>query len=799
MIHQPTTSTSDGSAKPVNHKRLDQVIAEWYGHVLLRYRWAFILGSLLLFALGASGIPHAGFNSSYRVFFGPDNPQLRAFDDFQAIYVQDDNVGIVIHHPDQPVFSNEVLETTRSLTAALWKTEHVTRVDSVTNYQHTHVIQDDLFVDDLVSTLPLTEEELREKQRIALAEPLLNGLLLSSDGRVTQVNARVLFPSLEENPNVASDIYVAVENLIADEQALYPDIEYRIVGIVATNHAFAKTPEDEMSTMLPLMLGLTIIALALLVRSTWGVILPLLVVLVSIMFTLGMSGHLGILLTAVSFAFPQILLAIAVAYSVHIVVSYTRLRREGSNREEAVYVTIVKNLTPIFLTAVTTAIGFLSMLLNEVPPVQDLGILVGIGVLFTFTISVTFLPALLTVCPCGVKPIPTPASGVPKQQEWTVWLGNFVVTHYRPLFYGLLFIVAGSSVFIARLELNNNPLDYFKIGTWHRDATEFVDANLTGVTFTDYSLLSGRPNGITDPAFLSKVEAFTEYVSRIPEVAHVTSIVPIMKRLNKNLHADDPSYYQLPETQELAAQYLLLYTMSLPFGLDLTNQINVDYSSTRVTVTMYKVNGKRHMEILDDISMWVSAHMPEVKAQGVGTWVMFTYLSQRVIHGMIQSLILALILITIVCVVTFRSVRLGAISLIPNALPILLTFGVWGMLGDHIDFAVSIVATAALGVIIDDTIHLLVRYQRSRENGELHGDAFRYALREVGHALLFTSLVLVVGFGLFVLSGFRINSSMGAMMSLSIAFALAFDFLCLPGILMKFDKKTPHEASAHMA
>ncbi len=777
----------------MSHKRLDRVIAERYSQALLRYPWGFIIGSLLLFALGASGISNTGFNSSYRVFFGPDNPQLLAFDEFQAVYVQDDNVAVVINHPDKSVFSNEVLETVRSLTAALWKTQYVTRVDSVTNYQHTQVTEDDLLVDDLVPALPLTPEELHEKQKIALAEPLLNGLLLSPDARVTQVNARVLFPSLEENPNVASDIYVAVEQLVTHERAAHPDIDYRIVGIVATNHAFAKAPEDDMRTMLPLMIGLTIISLALLVRSTWGVILPLLVVLLSIVFTLGMSGHFGILLTAVSLAFPQILLAIAIAYSVHIVVSYTRLRREGLNREDAIHVTILKNLTPIFLTAVTTAIGFLSMILNEVPPVQHLGILVGVGVLFTFVISVTLLPALLAVCPCGVKPMPAPPPGGHKQQEWTVSLGRFVVENHRPLLYGLLFIVAGSSIFIARLELDNNPLNYFKIGTSHREATEFVDANLTGVTFTDYSLQSGQPNGITNPAFLAKVEAFTEYVGTFPEVAHVNSIVPIMKRLNKNLHADDPAYYQLPATQELAAQYLLLYTMSLPFGLDLTNQINVDYSSVRVTATMHKISGKRHIEILDQIEGWVAANMPEISTKGVGTWVMFTYLSQRVIYGMINSLILALILITIVCVVTFRSLRLGLISLVPNALPILLTFGVWGMLGDHIDFAVSIVATAALGVIIDDTIHLLVRYQRSREEGRQRGQAFQYALNDVGHALLFTSIILVVGFGLFLLSGFRINSSMGAMISLSIAFALAFDFLCLPGLLMKFDKKTANE------
>ncbi len=772
-------------------KRIERDWAQWYGRTVVQRPWMMIIGSLLLFALGVAGLPKAGFNSSYRVYFGKDNPQLQAFDDFQAIYTKDDNVTVVIHHPNKPVFSNEVLETVRDLTAALWKTAYVTRVDSLTNHQHTEVSKDDLIVDDLITRLPLSDTELSVKKEIALNEPLVNGFLLSPDGRVTQINARVLFPSLEENPNVASDIHAAVERLIAQERETHAEIEYRINGIVATNHAFASAPKIDMKVMMPIMVGLIVVFLAALVRSTAGVVLPLVVVLLSIFFTLGLAGHLGILLTPVSAAFPQILLAVAIAYSVHIMVSYARLRRTGLDRNEAVQATLENNLTPIFLTALTTAVGFLSMTLNEVPPVRHLGILVGGGVLFTFVVSVTFLPALLAICPCGIKPsrsLADPLQGQHRHPEWTDWLGEFVVRRYQWLFYGILGLTVLGSLFILRLELNNNPIDYFKLGTPYRETAEFVDANLTGVTYTDYSLDSGHASGITDPAFLAKVAAFGEYLATIPEVTHVNSIVPIMRRLNMNMHADDPAYYRLAESQALAAQYLLLYTMSLPFGLDLTNQINVDYSSTRVTATMHKISAKRHREILRQAEDWAAEHMPGIKVDGVGAWVMFTYLSDRVIRGMLKSLALALVLITAVCVLTFRSFRLGMLSMIPNGLPIVLTFGVWGMLGDHVDFAVSIVATAALGVIVDDTIHLMVRYQRNKRSGLESSRAYQAALKDVGHALLFTTIILVVGFGLFILSGFRINSSMGIMISLSIALALLCDFFFLPGVLMKFDR-----------
>lgn len=783
------------SNSPENSKN-SRTFPEVYSRLVVRYRWWMVLIPLLVVAAGLLGISKAGFNSSYRVFFGKDNPELLAFDAFQAIYSKEDNVSVVIYHPQKPVFSNEVLETIQDLTAALWKTEPVTRVDSITNYQHTTVVEDDLLVDNLITRLPLSEEELKAKEQIALKEPLLSKLLISEDGRVTQVNARVLFPSLEENPNVARDIFASVEGLIKKEQEKHPDIEYRISGIVAINTAFSKTPEQEMRAIMPIMLGLIIVTMTILIRSIGGVVFPFLIVLLSIVFTLGMSGHLGIRLTPVSAAFPQIIMSVAIAYSIHLVVSYSRLRRTGMDRKESVRIAMEKNFTPILITAITTAIGFFSMTLNEVPPVQHLGILVGLGVIFTFFISVTLLPALLVICPCGIRPSKLVAHPQQKRQaqeqqaiEWTDRLGDFVVRRFQSVYYIILGVTVVACLFILRLELDNNPINYFKEGTWYRDIAEFVDANLTGVSFTDYSLESGQENGITDPAFLAKVEAFSEYLETIPEVVHVNSIVPVMKRLNKNLHADDPDYYRLPDSKELTAQYLLLYTLSLPFGLDLTNQINVDYSSTRVTATMKKISGNRHKEILKGVEEWGAEHYPELKLKGTGSWVMFTFLSDRVIRGMLKSLALALVLITLVCIVTFRSLRLGILSLIPNALPILLTFGIWGMLGDHVDFAVSIVATAALGIIVDDTIHLMVRYQRNKNKGMEKGDAFREALQDVGHALLFTSIILTVGFGLFIRSGFRINSSLGSMVSLSIILALVFDFLFLPSVLMKFDRE----------
>ncbi len=769
---------------------IKNVFTERYSQLVIQHPWLIVTACLLLFSLGAAGLPHAGFNSSYRVFFGKDDPHLQAFKEFEAIYANEDNIAVVLHHPQKPVFSNEVLQSVRDLTDALWKTSYITRVDSVTNFQHTEVVEDDFIVRDLIPPLPLTEAELRKKERIALNEPLAKGPLLSPDGSVTRINAKVLLPLQDQNPMGPSDLYAAVDQLIQWEREKHSDITYRISGAVAMIHAFSTVPRDDLRSMIPLMLGFTAVLMTVLVRSTWGVLLPLTVVLLSIVFTLGLSGHLGIQLTVISSTFPLILFAVVIAYSIHVVMGYTRSRRAGLNREASVEATIRKNLTPIFLSALTSSAGFLSLTLNEIPPIRDLGILVGSGVLFTFLMTVAFLPASLALCPCGIKfttPLDTQHGGE-SYSDWTVWLGHIVTQKHTWLYYILLGLAVAGSLFIYRLELDNNPINYFKPGNWYRQSAEFVDAELGGSSYTEFSFDTGRSYGITNPTFLEQVEAFTEYLLTIPEVTHVNSIVPIMKRLNKNLHADDPSFYRVPDNQELAAQYLLLYTMSLPFGLDLTTRINVDYSSTRVTATLKKISAKRHLEILTQIEAWAAQHIPGLSVQGVGPWVMFSHQTERVIRELLKSLVLALMVISIACGLAFRSLRLGILSLMPNGLPILLTFGLWGIIGEYVDIGVSIVASAALGVIVDDTIHLLFGYRRAKERGIDKALAFRSALKEVGHELLLTTMILVVGFGLFLLSDFRMNATFGVMISSSLAIALVYDFLFLPGMLMRFDR-----------
>jgi hypothetical protein len=260
-----------------------------------------------------------------------------------------------------------------------------------------------------------------------------------------------------------------------------------------------------------------------------------------------------------------------------------------------------------------------------------------------------------------------------------------------------------------------------------------------------------------------------------------------MKRLNKNMHGDDEAYYRLPEERDLSAQYLLLYELSLPFGLDLNNQINIDKSSTRFTAILESVSTQHALALEKRAQKWLRENAPpEMASHGASPLIMFSHIAKRNIDSMMIGNTLALLLISAILIAVLRSFKLGLISTVPNLVPMFMTFGLWGWVVGEIGLAVSVVAPVALGIIVDDTVHFLSKFRRARvELGKTTEEAIRYSFHTVGPALFLTSLILVCGFLVLTFSGFRMNVQLGYMTTISIIFALLADFLFLPTLIMK--------------
>lgn len=756
-----------------------------YGEWLVRWRYAVLVLVVVLVATAASGIRFLTFKTDYRVFFSSDNPQLQAFEQLQNTYTKTDNVLFVVAPKHGDVFTPETLASIIELTEDAWQIPYSIRVDSLTNYQHTEARGDELIVDDLVPEAEGLDASALERIRdIALHEPLLRNRLISANGSVTGVNVTIQLPDPDEQTGEeVATVTGFARDMVRKLRAANPDLDVYLTGMVVMNNSFPEVILHDQRTLVPMMFAVVLITLILLLRSFPATVATFLVIVFSVLSAMGLAGWAGVALTPPSATSPTIILTLAVADCVHVLISFLHAMRRGLDKTTAMVESLRINLQPVMLTSLTTAIGFLSMNFSDAPPFRDLGNIVATGVMVAFLISVSFLPALMLVLPVSVKP------GARRRSRLMDRFADTVVARRTSLFYGMGLIVLMLVVFIPRNELNDEFIKYFDRSVPFRTATDFSSTHLTGIYTIDYSLSAGESGGISNPEFLRAVDEFARWYEQQPEVLHVNTLTDVMKRLNRNMHADEPRWYRLPEERNLAAQYLLLYEMSLPYGLDLNNQIDVDKSATRLTATVKNISSNEMLALEERAQRWLHENAPGMQATGASPSVMFAHIGHRNIKSMLTGTTVALVLISLILIIALRSVKIGLISLVPNLTPAAMSFGLWGLLVGEVGLGLSIVTGMTLGIVVDDTVHFLSKYLRARREQQLTSpDAVRYAFASVGTALWVTSLVLIAGFLVLTLSPFKLNADMGLLTAITIAFALAADFLFLPPLIMKVDK-----------
>ena len=758
-------------------------IASGLGTFVVNHPWLIIFLTLILVAAAAAGIKNFEFTNNYRIFFGKDNPQLLAFDAVQNTYSKSDNLMFVLEPENGDVITRENLQAVVELTKEAWQLPYSSRVDSITNFQHTVAEEDDLIVEDLViAPLSSTEARLAYIKQVALQEPLLNNRLVSPSGHVTGVNVTMQLPGT--NPMEAMEIAAVARKMAAEFTKTHPDIKVHLTGMVMLNNAFGEASMADNKTLVPLMYGIVILVLILCLRSFTGTVSVVVLMFFSIISAVGLGIWMGIKITPTAAISPTIILTMAVADCVHFLVTMLHNMRLGRDKKEAIQESLRINLQPIFLTSATTAIGFLSLNFSDAPPFRDLGNIVAMGVIIAFILAVTFLPALMVILPVKVR------QKEELDNSYMKSLAEFVIRRRKALLVGNCLLAFGLIVLIPLNELNDEFVKYFDETIEFRRATDFLNENLGGIYSIEYAMDTGTVGAISEPVFLSQVDAFKNWLFKQSEVVHVNTISDTFKRLNKNMHGDEHEWYRLPEQRDLAAQYLLLYEMSLPYGLDLNDQINLDKSGIRVIVTMHNLSTKQMLDIEQRINDWLQINMSEVNIAGASPVLMFSHIGKRNVIRMLIGTLAALVLISIILIAAFRSLKLGLISLIPNLIPAGMSFGIWALIDGRIGLSLSVVTGMTLGIVVDDTVHFISKYQRARiDHGYNSKDAVRYAFSTVGVALWITSAVLISGFIVLSTSHFTMNNGMGLMTAITIAIALFMDFLLLPPLLMSMEKK----------
>ena len=637
---------------------------------------------------------------------------------------------------------------------------------------------------NLVDPQELTRAEARSRVRdVALSDPRIAGGLLSLKGDVSVVNVTIEMP--EENLLAAgAEIAEFARSIASEAEERFPGIDLRIVGTVMVNQTFVEASLSSQLIFLPASLFLMAVILGVLTRGWPGVLATWIVIVFSILASVGLGGWAGLPLTPPISPAPTIVLMIVVANCVHLLVAVQQRLRAGDSKHDAIIEAIRLNLHPVFLASLTTALGFLSMNFSEVPPYRHLGSFVAFGIAASFVLSVTFMPALLSFLPIRA----TKARRLPGPSMKR--LADFALRHRKALLWGWLVVVPAMMVAIPRNELNDVLVHFFDESVEFRQDTDFMDEHLSGNTLLEYSLQASAEGGITDPLFLAEVANFADWYREQPAVRHVAVVTDTFLQLNKSMHGDDPAAYRIPESQELAAQYLLLYELSLPQGLDLNNQIDRSRSATRVSISAQTLYSKDVLELNARAEAWLEENAPYVAGvNSTGPASLFAYIGQRNIRAMLVGTVVVLLAISAILLFALRSLRLGLVSIAPNLIPAVLGFGVWGLTVGQVGLSLSVVVAMTIGIVVDDTVHFLSKYRRARrEHGQSSEEAVRYAFDTAGRALLTTTVVLVAGFLIFVFSPFVPTAEVGVLTAMIIGFALIADLSLLPALLATVDR-----------
>ncbi|HAS8611546.1 TPA: RND family transporter [Vibrio vulnificus] len=743
--------------------------------------WTLII-SLMAIVATAMGAKNLYFRGDYNIFFDGSNAQLQAFDEIQTTFAKTDNIALVLAPKSGDVFDQRTLTQIQEMTEQAWQVPYSSRVDSLANYQHTEAVDDDLLVEDLLyQSYPLTAERIAKVRAVAMSEPILVNALVSEKGDVAVINITMQMPGVDETAEV-NEVVAYVEQMLSHYRAEYPDVTIYKAGIIAMNHSFAMAAQNDSATLVPTMLLVILVFLTLMLRSFLSVLATLVVIIGAIIATLGIVGWAGMFLHVASVNVPTLIMTLAVADCVHVIASMRHFMRQGMPKSQAIHRSVTLNFVPIIITSVTTAIGFLMMNMSDSPVLRDFGNLSALGVMIACVLSVSLLPALLNLLPVRFS-----AKQAAKSSDIMDKLADLVVHRRNVLLPLSIVVIAGSVALIPYNKVNDESVKYFDTSSEFRQAADFMEQRIGGMTTMSIAIKTHQSQGIASPEFLEVLGEFTRWLREQPETDHVASLSDIYKRLNKNMHGDDSAYYALPAERELAAQYLLLYEMSLPFGLDLSNQVNVDKSSVKLQLTVKNLGSVELVALEERIYQWFASNAPRYQVVASSPSLMFAHIGETNMASMLSTLPITLILISALMIFALRSWRLGVISLVPNIAPAVIGFGLWALISGEINLGLSVVVTLTLGIVVDDAVHFLAKYQHARKEGQNAEQAVRYAFHTVGRALWITTVVLVAGFSVLAMSQFRLNSDMGQLSAIVIFVALVIDFVLLPSLLMRFD------------
>jgi uncharacterized protein len=688
----------------------------------------------------------------------------------------------------QDIFNRDTLAVVDSLTDFLERQEAVTQVRSITKYQYLRGTEDNLSVEDLFVNQRAdnpSDIDINQARYIAGAEPLLQDVLITPELTETRIAARIRYE--KESPTHKVELVKNLYQFVAEKKFIEQGHQIHFGGQPIFDEQFETRNKSDSALLYPLMAIIMIAVLWISFRSWYITLLPWAVIIAGIMVLNGIQGLLGYPHSVVDQALVPTMIIIGIGVSIHLIVDFIN-KHKTMDRLIAAQGSVRELWLPSFFTTATTSIGFIALSVTEIIPIKEMGILGAIGPWILFVASFSLLPAILSY---RKQSATTKTDGYTAEiiQNFANTIPEFTLRHRKTILVTSTLLFLATFAALGTIKVDTNFVEYFRKDNPARQDMLYFDKHFDGAMTMEVIIDSGRENGIKEPAFLQRVAAFENFLEERESTGKILSILDFLKEVKQSMNEEKPQFYVLPDTANEAAQLLFLYENAGPEE-DLSDMRDFDNRYLRLTVPMINAPASVTERELNEIKNVITRDFSDLSITLTGVKLLFqaqdTYTSQ----GMIKSFAVSLIVISLFFFVLFRSIRLGLYCIIPSVLPILIVGAATGLLGIPLDLGTMIVGAMTMGLAVDDSIHVVSRYESARKFGLSCREAIRTAMRESGTAVIFSSIILVLGFSILMLGSFIPIVYVGLFSAAIMALALLGDLLLLPAIIYTIEDKT---------
>jgi predicted RND superfamily exporter protein len=696
------------------------------------------------------------FDNSNESFFEKDDPAVLAIERFRSLFGNDDAVAVAIK--TQNVFEYETLVRIKDLAEAIEKqVPYLKKTTWLGNVEYLSGYNDEITAAPLAEKIPKTTQEMNEFKKKAMSYPDYLNTLISEDGKIAIIVLECdIYPKEVKDPR--KKIAPAIYSILKRPQ--FEALDVHLVGAPIQNYETNYLTAYEAIKLGLICLTVQAVLLFYFGRGLRAVMAPIVTIVLSIVYTIGIIGFMGWTLSLMTIMLPAMLLSVCLGDCVHIIADYHRHRDKGEEHIAAMISTIRECMLPCLITSLTTMLGFLSFISTDIAPIRMAGLYSGIGVGLAFILAITLTPVAYLIWPEKKAPKQAP-------EAKNIWLDAmlnklviFSVEHRRGVvvFFTLTTIVCAA--LFTRLKVETNFIKDLSLDIQYRRDSDFFDSRLGGAMALEIMVDSGRENGARDIGFLTDLEKLQRYAETNPHTKKTHSLVDTIKRVNEALHNEAPGSRRIPENQDKVSESIFFYEMSGGKNLDKELSFLSDVARVHVqTRTMSTAEVKAFIRALD---AFIERELGgRLKTQYTGQMAWVASISDHVLTGQVSSLVSAAVSITIMMILALWSLKLGLISMLPNIVPMIAPFGLMWLFNVNVSIVLMVFSSVVIGICVDDTTHFYINFKRNLALNSDYRQALFETILNVGRPVTYTTVSLVLGFLVFALSDVRTTIQFG--------------------------------------